>query len=66
VQIIGGVLHAILEDAVAKGVIFANPLARVRRFDVPERELKYLDVPQLKLLCEKAGAFYAVLFLIEP
>ena len=64
VQIARGVLHSILEDAIAKGVIFVNPLARVRRFDVPERELKYLDVPQLKLLCEKVGAFYAVLFLM--
>jgi len=66
VQIIRGVLHTILEDAVAKGVIFVNPLARVRRFEVPERELHYLDIPQLKQLCEKAGgAFYAVLFLTE-
>jgi integrase len=64
VQIIRGVLHTILEDGVAKGVIFASPLARVRRFEVPERELKYLDVPQLKLLCEKVGSFYAALFLI--
>lgn len=64
VQIIRGVLHTILEDAVAKGVIFVNPLTRVRRFEVPERELHYLDVPQLKLLCEKAGAFYAVLFIL--
>jgi len=64
VQIIRGVLHTILEDAIAKGILFVNPLARVRRFEVPERELKYLDVPQLKLLCEKVGAFYAVLFLI--
>ena len=63
VQIIRGVLHTILEDAVAKGVIFLNPLATVRRFEVPEQELHYLDVPQLKPLCEKAGAFYAALFL---
>jgi integrase len=64
VQIVRGVLHTILEDAVAKGVIFVNPLTRVRRFEVPEREMHYLDIPQLKLLCEKAGAFYAVLFLL--
>ena len=64
VQIIRGVLHTILEDAIAKGVIYVNPLARVRRFEVPERELHYLDLSQLKLLCEKVGAFYAVLFLM--
>jgi integrase len=52
-----------LEDAIAKGVIFVNPLARVRRFEVPERAMHYLDLRQLKLLCEKVGAFYAVLFL---
>ena len=42
-----------------------NPMERVRRFDVPVRELHYLDVPQLKQLCESVGAFYGVLFLTE-
>ncbi len=65
VQIIRGVLNTILEDARAKGFIFVNPMERVRRFDVPERELHYLDVPQLKQLCESVGAFYGVLFLVE-
>ena len=65
VQIIRGVLNTILEDARAKGFIFVNPMERVRRFDVPVRELHYLDVPQLKQLCESVGAFYGVLFLVE-
>ena len=64
VQIIRGVLNTILEDARAKGYIFVNPMANVRRFEVPERELHYLDVPQLKRFCESAGAFYGVLFLL--
>jgi integrase len=64
VQIIRGVLNTILEDARAKGYIFVNPMAKVRRFDIPERELHYLDVLQVKKLCESVGAFYGVLFLV--
>ncbi len=64
VQIIRGLLPTILEDARAKGYIFVNPMAMVRRFDVPERELHYLDVPQVKQLCESVGAFYGVLYLV--
>lgn len=65
VQIIRGVLNTILENARAKGFIFVNPMERVRRFAVPERELHYLDGAQLKQLCEAVGAFYGVLFLVE-
>ncbi len=64
VQIVRGVLHTILEDARAKGYLFVNPLERVRRFDVPERELHYLGVDQLKQCCEAVGSFYGVLFLV--
>ena len=64
VQIIRGVLNTILEDARAKGYIFVNPMDNVRRFDVPERELHYLDVSQVKDLCESVGAYYGVLFLV--
>lgn len=64
VQIIRGVLHTILEDARAEGYIFVNPMANVRRFEVPERELHCLDVPQLKQFCESVGAFYAMFFVV--
>ncbi len=64
VQIIRGVLNTILEDARAKGYLFVNPMMKVRRFDIPERELHYLDVLQVKKLCESVGAFYGVLFLV--
>ncbi len=64
VQIIRGVLHTILEDARGKGFIFVNPMERVRRFEVPERELHYINAPQLKQFCESVGAFYTVLFVV--
>jgi len=34
VKIILGVLNTIFEDARAKGYLFLNPMAKVRRFDV--------------------------------
>jgi hypothetical protein len=50
-----GVLNTILEDARAKGYIFVNPMAQVRRFDIPERELHYLDVLQVKKLVNRSA-----------
>ena len=38
IESIRGVLNTILEDAQAKGYIFVNPMERIRRFEVPERE----------------------------
>jgi len=62
VQIIRGVLKHNPRGRPAKGYIFVKPMANVRRFDVRERELHYLDVPQLKQLCESVGAFYGCSF----
>lgn len=64
VEICRTVLGTILEDARRKKRIFVNPIEDVRRFDIPKRELRYLDPGQVKELCEKAGRIYGVLFLV--
>ncbi len=64
VEICRTVLNAILEDARAKGYLFVNPMEKVRRFDVPERELSFLTPLQVKALCELVGRFYGMLFLM--
>jgi integrase len=64
VQIILGILNTILEDARAKGYIFLNPMEKVRRFNAPERELRYPKPPEVKALCELVGRFYGMLFLV--
>ena len=63
VQIIRGVLGAILTDARRKGHLFKNVMEAVQRIDVPKRELRYLTVDQLGELCRLVGAMYGVLFL---
>jgi integrase len=64
VEICRTVLNTILEDARAKGYIFINPMEKVRKFEVPERELFFLKPLQVKALCELVGRFYGILFLI--
>jgi integrase len=64
VEICKTTLGTILEDARKKGRIFLNPLENVCRFDVPKRELHYLNAAQVKELCEQVGHVYGVLFLV--
>ena len=64
VEICRTVLNTILEDARAKGYIFVNPMEKVRKFEVPERELSFLKPLQVKALCELVGRFYGIMFLI--
>ena len=39
-------------------------MEKVRRFEVPERELSFLKPSQVKALCELVGRFYGMVFLI--
>ena len=64
VEMAKGVLRTILEDARSKRYLFKNPMEDVRDFEVPERELTFLKPDQVKGLCELAGPFYAILFLV--
>ena len=64
VEICRTVLNTILEDARAKGYLFVNPMEKVRKFEVPERELSFLKPLQVKALCELVGGFYGIIFLI--
>jgi integrase len=64
VEICRTVLGTMLKDARKKGRLFVNPVENVRRFDVPKRELHYLNAAQVKDLCEKVGRVYGVLFLV--
>ena len=64
VEICRTVLNTILEDARAKGYIFVNPMDKVRKFEVPERELSFLKPLQVKALCKLVGRFYGIMFLI--
>lgn len=63
-EIIRTTLTSLLEDAVEKGYLFRNPMAKVRRFKVPERSLSFLIPEQVKALCEMVGRFYGMLFLV--
>jgi integrase len=64
VKIILTVFNTILEDAGAKGHLFVNPTEKVRRFTVPERELRFLKPAEVKALCELVGRFYGMPFLV--
>jgi len=64
VEMAKGVLRTILEDARSKRYLFKNPMEDVRDFEVPERELTFLKPEQVKRLCEIAGRFYGILFLV--
>jgi len=65
VQIIRTTLGMILADARRKKVLYANPMEVVERFKVPKRELRYLTVEELGVLCKAAGRLYGVLFLTQ-
>jgi integrase len=58
------VWSTILKDARMKRRLYCNPMEAVRRFDVPKRELHYLNAAQVKALCERVGRMYGVLFLV--
>ena len=65
VQILRTTLGTILADARKKRHLYANPMELAERFEVPKRELRYLTVEQLGLVCQAAGPLYGVLFLIQ-
>jgi integrase len=44
--------------------LFVNPTEKVRRFAVPERELRVLEPLGVKALCELVGRFYGMLYLL--
>lgn len=65
IQILRTTLGTILADARRKKRLTANPMEMVERFEVPKRELRYLTVEQLGLVCQAAGPLYGVLFLLQ-
>jgi len=65
VQTIKVTLGTILADARRKKILYANPMEAVERFKVPRRELRYLTVGELGMLCKTAGRLYGVLFLTQ-
>jgi integrase len=64
VEICKTTLGTILKDACDKDKIRKNPLAKVRRFDLPKREMHHLTMEQVKALCAHVGRVYGVLFLV--
>ncbi len=63
VQIIRTTLGMILADARKKGYLYANPMEMVERFEVPKRELQYLNAEDIRNLCHEVGLMYGTLFL---